>query len=172
MKMIRNIIGCLAASLLLAQAADTFQLIDKTGKKHGPYKFQQDTVIEINGERFLIDLPKKARRKKPVFSHNQLLETVKIKELEFRDTDIRDVVEFLRTMSRAQDPDGNGVNFVFKPGTVIAGPNNKVVGEQYPRITMSIRNVTLGDAIKFVDMATRKFSTKIEEDAVFFIPTP
>jgi hypothetical protein len=84
------------------------------------------------------------------------LKTIIIPKIQFADTSIRTVLEFLKNKSRAIDPDSEGINFmlILKPqkrAVTVKGKKaafTEVVPE--PKVTMDMNNLPLGDAIRFL----------------------
>lgn len=88
-----------------------------------------------------------------------------IPSLEFRQANIVDVVNFLRDASAASDPDGMGINILLNLGVGeeeesvednMTSDLNEDFGFQetkkssLPNITLTLRNVTLLDAVKYI----------------------
>ncbi|MBI5394197.1 MAG: STN domain-containing protein, partial [Verrucomicrobia bacterium] len=94
------------------------------------------------------------------------LDNIVIPKIEFKDTSIVDVINFLTDQSReidAQKTGGAGVNIVLGGGVGTVG------GPQAPGITLNLRNVPLRDALRYVtDIAGMRF--RIEEKAVLVVP--
>ena len=166
------IVGLMWSLLTSIGWSQNFILLDKDGKKHGPFIFGNNQVIEVNGQRMMIktrDL--KVPKEVPIETR---LNSIRIPEVKFRDVDIRDAVEFFRTVSKEKDPQGVGVNFVIMPGllksTATKDGRSVVKNDQYPRITMDVRNVTLAEAIKFLDLGSNRFKVRVQNNAVVFVP--
>lgn len=66
------------------------------------------------------------------------LDTIRISELSFKDASLFDIVDFLIVTSRERDPTKEGVNIVLDFQT------------PPPRVSISLRQVSLGDAIDFI----------------------
>jgi type II secretory pathway pseudopilin PulG len=75
--------------------------------------------------------------------------------IRLREARIDEVIESLRTYSRQADPEGHGVNFIYQGPPV----------EEVPRLTLSLRNVTLNDAIRHITAAAG-LGYRIEPNAV------
>jgi len=84
------------------------------------------------------------------------LDAIKIPELSFRNANLLDVVDFLVATSRERDPakgpdgEGVGVDIILKPGPAAV-----------PKITISLRRVSLGDTLDFIsDIAGMEMTLK------------
>ena len=86
------------------------------------------------------------------------LKTIKIDKLDFEETKPLAVFKYLRLRSKALDPTGKGVNFIFKHLS-----KNKTV------VTLKMENVPLYSAIKYVCMVAN-LEFKVEEYAVIIQP--
>src|SRR6476620_5102450 len=139
------------------------------------------------------------------------MNSIIIPHIEFRDTTIREAIEFLREQAAENDPSGNGVNIVLRlvplgqvaqpsvpvlppPGTGTpvpgapaqappagvppqVGPGGSplpvpvVTGPAGARITVTLDNIPLGEALRYVaNQAGLK--VKVEPYAVAVIPLP
>ncbi len=78
-----------------------------------------------------------------------------VSQIELREARIGDALDTLRDAALAADPEGVGVNIIYR------GPPP----EQVPRITLRLRNVSLYDALRYVtELSGLRF--RIEERAV------
>ncbi len=75
--------------------------------------------------------------------------------IRLREARIDEVIESLQSFSRQADPEGYGVNFIYQ------GPP----AEEVPRLTLSLRNVTLKDAIRHITAAAG-LGYRIDSNAV------
>jgi len=84
------------------------------------------------------------------------LQSIIIPKIQFADTSVTTVFEFLKQQSRLQDPKGSGVNFllILKPQKQAVKLESKdaALAEtvKEPKITMDMDNLPLEDAIRFV----------------------
>jgi len=93
------------------------------------------------------------------------LKAVLVPKLDFRDATVREALEFLRMRSVALDTEGKGVNIILKmpgitttsdappvpTGTVGAsGASVPAIGTPTGRVTLTLNNVPLGEAINYV----------------------
>jgi bla regulator protein blaR1 len=78
--------------------------------------------------------------------------------IEFRDATLTECIDFLRINSRELDPNKKGVNIILKPG-----------GEASARITLSLKNVPLSEALRYcAELTNHKFTS----DAQSYFLTP
>ena len=82
-----------------------------------------------------------------------------IGKMEFEESDIETIVEFLRVETKRLDPDKEGVNFFLK---LDPNPNAR---SRKSRLTLNLSNVPLYEVIRYVCMAAN-LNFKIEESAV------
>jgi len=78
--------------------------------------------------------------------------------IEFRDATLNECIDFLRIKSRELDPDKKGVNIILKPG-----------GESSVRITLSLKNVPLSEALRYCAELSNQTLTS---DAQSYFVTP
>lgn len=78
--------------------------------------------------------------------------------VEFRDTPLADCLDFFRIKSRELDPDKKGVNIIIKPG-----------GDASARITLSLKNVPLSEALRYCAALANH---KLTSDAQSFFLAP
>jgi hypothetical protein len=84
---------------------------------------------------------------------------IQIPKLEFRDVTLSEAVGFLRRKSEELDPDKKGLNFLLKRDPEKAEP----------RITLSLKDVSLYDATRYVaNLAT--YVVEVEETALLLRP--
>lgn len=84
------------------------------------------------------------------------LDKITIPELEFRQANLRDVVDMLGQSSLEFDPEQRGVNLVL-------------IGEKYATVTLKARNVSLKQALKVIcEMCDAKYS--VDESVVTISP--
>lgn len=79
----------------------------------------------------------------------------RVPRIEMREAQFDDVLDSLREASQSADPEGVGVNIVYQ------GPDT----DDLPQITISLRNVSLKDAIRYITEAAG-LSYRIERNAV------
>ncbi|MEO7318010.1 MAG: hypothetical protein ABIZ56_03365, partial [Chthoniobacteraceae bacterium] len=100
----------------------------------------------------------------------QKLDAIVIPKMEFRDATLREAVEFLKKKSVVLDtagekPESRGVNIVLK----FAAGKNEAVAPTEPRLTVSLSNIRLGEALRLV--TTRmNCRLKVEPYAVAILP--
>ena len=94
-------------------------------------------------------------------SATRRMRSTEIPRLQFRAVGVDDVFETLTTLAREADPEGTGVNILY------LGPE----GADAPRITLSLRRVTLYDAIRYVTQAAG-LHYRIDENAVVITAAP
>jgi hypothetical protein len=160
-----TIIALLA--LIAPVHADEFHLTDATGQTHGPFEFKQDAKLTIAGQEYTIS---KVLTKEQIILEK--MKTIIIPEIEFRQANILEVFEFLQhiivdsdTKSEHRHP-GVGVSFLLDLDSPIAtsattedpfgtdpfteAPHGQPQASEMPTITMSVRQISLFDAIDFV----------------------
>jgi len=141
----------------------------------GPEAKLQDTTITDRGKRRLLEK----------------LNSIVIPQLEFRQANINDVIKFLDQASIAYDKDSppgeKGVNFIMpQRGAAAAGTapaavqpaEGELTGEggatvtqgNLPTVTLSLRNVSLMDSIKYITEVTG-LKYRIEENVVVITPS-
>jgi general secretion pathway protein D len=81
--------------------------------------------------------------------------------VQYRDLGADDAFEQLSAFSRAADPEGAGVNIVYR------GPQ----GDAAPRITLSLRRVSLYDAIRYITQVAG-LHYRLDENAVIISDQP
>ncbi|MDW8345156.1 MAG: hypothetical protein RMM51_11805 [Verrucomicrobiae bacterium] len=89
------------------------------------------------------------------------LQRLIVPALDARDQPIHDLLEHLRALSRQLDPATNGVNIVW-----LAAPETA-----QKRITLTLRNVPLGEVLRYVAQAAG-VQMHVEPYAVVFRPFP
>ncbi|MBI2440130.1 MAG: tetratricopeptide repeat protein [Lentisphaerae bacterium] len=117
------------------------------------------------------------------------LNAIQIPKLEFRQANIVDVIKYLDEVSVANDkesaPGEKGVNFILhlkRPDAAEVAPTQPVEGElvgeeatvtppptSLPTVTLSLRNIVLMDAIKYITEVTG-LKYRIEENVVIITP--
>lgn len=90
----------------------------------------------------------------------QVRETV-VPRVEYRDEGVDRVFEHLSNRSRELDPEGSGINIIYR------GPD----GDAAPRITLSLRRVSLYDAIRYITQVAG-LHYRIDDNAVFISDEP
>ncbi|MFA5191359.1 MAG: hypothetical protein WC740_11570, partial [Verrucomicrobiia bacterium] len=99
------------------------------------------------------------------------LDTIRLPKIEFRESNIVDVIKFLNEQSRVideQQSGGNGVNIVFG-GSLGATGSKADSGAGTPAITLNLMDVPLRDALRYVtDIAGLKFV--LDKHAVLIEP--
>lgn len=129
--------------------AESFQLkSDKNGKLYGPYEFKDGATVVIGKASFTliksVQAPSALEKK---------MDGIIIPQLQFRQANIADVLNYLRQVSIDLDktdipPEQKGVNFILKGNP-----------QEMPSITLNLSSVPLSDAVKFVtEMAGLKYS--------------
>ena len=90
--------------------------------------------------------------------------------IEFRDATLAECIDFIRIKARDLDPDKKGANIIIKPG-----------GNTSARITMSLKNVPLSEALRYcAELSNHKltsdaqsyFVTPVSAEAPAIAPTP
>ncbi len=133
-----------------------------TGEISGPYK--QGQVISIGTNRYVVMIGTSD------VSVSRQLETIMLPEVNFRQTDLRDVVTFLQDASITYDPQGLGVNFLLMPLKAPTGKGGSTVtSTTYPKVTMNIKEVPLKDVLSLIHSATG-FGMRIQHNAVVIRP--
>jgi general secretion pathway protein D len=115
------------------------------------------------------------------------LNTIVIPEINYREAVVSDVITFLSEESRRLDPAKDGVNIVLSTGVSESAPTSTAPPPTTPaeggatspptpevfegrKITLSLRNVPLVDALKYVTtLAELKY--RVESSAVIVLPT-
>jgi len=143
----------------------------------GPDTRVQDTTVTDKGKRRLLEK----------------LNAIVIPQLEFRMANIADVIKYLDQASIACDkesaPGEKGVNFILRlknpvvsGATAAAAPSNGLEGDlagegggeaapgNLPTVTLSLRNIVLMDAIKYITEVTG-LKYRIEENVVVITPS-
>jgi len=133
-----------------------------TGEVSGPYKHGE--ILSIGTNRYVVLLGDSK------VSVKSQLEQIVFPEIQFRQTDLRDVVSFLREASIKLDPNGQGVNFILVPLKVeTAGGGTSIQSPKYPRVTMNIKDVKLKDVLSLLHSATG-FEMRIQSNAIVIRP--
>ncbi len=89
------------------------------------------------------------------------VENTQLPRVEYRDARVDDAFQRLAEASREADPEEVGVNFVYR------GPE----GEQAPRVTLSLRRISLYDAIRYITQVTGLYY-RIDDNAVIISDEP
>lgn len=71
-------------------------------------------------------------------------------KIEFREATLAEALDFLRAKAKELDPDKSGVNIVLTPGIDTVRLGNTDMRPADARITMSLTNVPLDDAVRYV----------------------
>lgn len=71
----------------------------------------------------------------------KLLRSLMLKEVNFKEATIEEVMEFFRTQAKALDPEKTGVNFLLAPA-VLAGAKDA-------KITLSLKSIPLSEALRY-----------------------
>ena len=82
-----------------------------------------------------------------------------LSSVEYRDARVDEAFESLSDASRATDPDGVGINIIYR------GPE----GEAAPRITLTLRRVSLYDAIRYITEVSGLYY-RLDDNAVIITP--
>ncbi|HEY8966963.1 MAG TPA: hypothetical protein VIM58_10990, partial [Candidatus Methylacidiphilales bacterium] len=93
------------------------------------------------------------------FKITQKLKSIVIPQLELSDATLQNAVDFLNDKVRQIDPEHTGVNFISRPEAL----------RQAKPITLSLRNIPLGEAIRYIAQ-NGQVKFKVDQAAVFFIP--
>lgn len=106
--------GALAASVA---CADELLLVGPNGEEHGPVTVQEGASVEIDGTRYVVRL--KVTEDPGMVAR---LRAVELPEAEFRQANIRDVLDFMQEASRQYAPETGsprdrrrGITFVYEP---------------------------------------------------------
>jgi len=132
------IVGCLAVG---CGQTDRFSLVDRNTKQEfGPFAFRDGATVRVNNRDY-------ALRKLP--SRGQVLETRLrdriIPSVEFREADVRDVVQFLNEI-QVQDMDAMWANPLIKINVDL--PPGKA--DTIPKVTMHARMLSEYDALRVI----------------------
>ena len=87
------------------------------------------------------------------------LASIVLPVLDFREAELQQVVSFLHDRSVDLDPDGEGVNFVVN------------VREEVPKVTLSLKNVSLRSVLRVITMLTDT-DYELEENIVIIQRLP
>ncbi len=144
---------CLLMILTLATPvlAQRFYLIDGSGRRHGPYHFKQDATVLI--DKTIYTLAKDLTKEQQIVDR---LKSTVIPEINLRNADLRDVLDFLQNTSREMDPAKKGVNLVLmplpKPKRATDDPFRAggPAPSGYRSVTLSARYISLYDALNVV----------------------
>lgn len=162
---------------MLSQVRDTWTPPVKREITGPETRIQETTTIDKGGKRALL----------------AKLNGIVIPQLEFRNADIRDVIKYLDTASIACDKDSapgdKGVNFILQlkrpgaaaetaPAAAVPPAEGELGGEggtavaqgNVPSVTLSLRNIALIDAIKYITEVTG-LKYQVEENVVVITPT-
>ncbi len=90
----------------------------------------------------------------------QVRETV-VPRVEYRDEGVDRAFEHLSNRSRELDPEGRGINIIYR------GPD----GDAAPRITLSLRRISLYEAIRYITQVAG-LHYRIDDNAVFISDEP
>lgn len=131
--------------LMTCQAEPFYLEHDASGRKYGPYEFEDGAKIRIGKTSFTLV------RKGPAAMSvaRQLQETV-IPEVDFREASVSEIFDFLRQASVDYSPvqgaDAGGVNIVLN-----LREDKRALGQ---KVTFNARQLSLGEAIKVVTRIT------------------
>jgi hypothetical protein len=100
----------------------------------------QQNPSDAEAKRLLTEIQSLRHKPGPSTSLRELLETIIIPEVNFREAGVADVIEFLKTESQKISGAQNPINFVWE-----APESFKTA-----KITLSLRQVPLADALKYV----------------------
>jgi hypothetical protein len=131
---------CLLPAICLANSF--FLKHDKTGTVYGPFEFKDGTTVELGKENFRLIKP----TTKPM-TLKQVLKATEIPKIEFRQTNVRDVIDFLQQASAefcpSDDPKWeHGVNIVLNL--------QKSDEDKLPAITFTTEQISLMEALDVV----------------------
>jgi hypothetical protein len=127
---------------VLSVNADTFFLTSESGEKYGPFEFKQGSTVVAGKDKYEIQ--------KPVTEISATVEKMRsiiVPEIDFRNAEIRGVVNFLANKSVEFDTvskkgERKGVDIVLKLGTDGSG--------DVPLITFTARYISVFDALNLV----------------------
>lgn len=137
-KVIVAVVGCVIVSATCL--AEPFQLKDdKTGTLYGPFEFKDGSKIVVGTTSFTLVKPKRTES-----TVEKKMQEIKIPEIDFRQANIRDVVQFLQDASVQFDKTDaaqgeKGVNMILNLQATDA-----------PLVTFNARAISLFEAIKIV----------------------
>lgn len=154
--------------------AEEFYLEDPDSReKFGPFVYGDDATVVVEGTSYLIRTVDKSSA-----LEKRLRDSI-VASLEFRNANILDVVSVLRKKSERSRPRESAINIVFVLPPVPEDDDSTQMGgfkfpprspeSQLPKITYSLRNVSIYDAL---DLACRKAGLEmlIREDFVELLP--
>ncbi|SDU10385.1 type II and III secretion system protein [Verrucomicrobium sp. GAS474] len=93
------------------------------------------------------------------FKITQKLKSIMIPQLDLSEQSLQSAIDFLNDKVRQLDPERIGVNFIPRPDAL----------RQSKPITLSLRNIPLGEAIRYIAQ-NAQVKYKVDQAAVFFIP--
>jgi hypothetical protein len=142
--------------------ADSFFLKhEKTGKVYGPFTYKDGTVVKIGKQQFTLLKPEQ----KPM-TLMQVLKSTKIPKIEFRQTNVHDVIDFLQQASAefcpSDDPKWKGgVNIVLN----LKGMKKR----DLPIITFNAEQISLHEALNVVTQIA-ELEQEIRENVIMIRP--
>ena len=129
-----------------------FTIILGSGKKHSSTSSESSAVLDLASGKLTTSGPHETKILTPPASN------IIIPSVEFRDATFTECIDFMRIKARELDPDKKGANIVVKPG-----------GDASARITMSLKDVPLSEALRYcAELANHKLTS----DAQSYFLTP
>ena len=138
-----------------------------SGEKYGPFEYKDGEKIVVGKQAFVIN------KLATVVKQSDLqakMERLIIPQMEFRQANIEDVIKYLAKVSIDFDKDSaageKGVNFILqlkRPAT--AAETAPAAAANLPTVTLSLRNIRLMDAVRYITEVTG-LKYKIENNAV------
>lgn len=160
--MLNTALAFLSALCLLYTPArgDSFYLKEEgTNTVHGPFEFSQGARVKIEEKSYVI---LKKTSEKPLSVQQKLEQTV-IPEIQFRNANIQDVLQFLREASIQFSPPmteaQKGVNIILSPKAL----NNRAT------VTFTAKKITLEEALRAVTQ-TSGLRTRIDGSVIWVVP--
>ncbi len=129
-----------------------FTIISGGNQKRSSTSSESSAVLDLASDKLTTSGPHTTEILTPPASK------IIIPSVEFRDATLTECIDFMRIKSRELDPDKKGVNIIVKPG-----------GDASARITLSLKNVPLSEALRYcAELANHKLTS----DAQSYFLTP
>ena len=109
-------------------------------------------VAVVNGELQLQKLIGRTAESAQIEAMREKLKRITLPELRFEEAGLTPIIDFLEGESRKHDPKGEGVNFVLHSSLA-------------KRVTLSLRNISLGGAVKYTAMLSG-LQVRLDGDAI------
>jgi hypothetical protein len=147
-------------ALLSPAWSDQFYLTNSAGEKLGPFDYKEGATLVVGEKAYTI--VKVVTRDQEIVER---MKTIIIPEIEFRQANIHDVVEFLVKASIAEDsgqkdPRKKGVNTIYIPETAAVARTNGPAADPFlahlrgslpaPDITFSAHYISLYDTLNVI----------------------